>query len=94
MTDENRELPTRKRRYEAAVAKMAELVPKVGDEDAYRIAGEIGLFECVQYDPESLDQLEFDFTNLQAVAFAAALEAFVEYKEYRTERKRRKRAAR
>lgn len=65
-------------RRDGAERALTRLVPKLSDEDLFEIANEIGLDLCLSYN-KHMTGILFDLTDLQLVAFTAAVAAREEY---------------
>jgi len=66
------EVTIQTKRIERAHAVMAKYLPILTEDEVLELAMEIGLFECLSY-TKTAKGFIFDFTDIQTLAFAAAL---------------------
>lgn len=65
------------RRVRQAQEIMAELLPQLTEEDTIELASEVGLFDCLSYNKRGTG-FRFEMSELQQIAFAAALRCVCE----------------
>lgn len=73
-------LPLQEQRIEKSAQLLGKMTSRFDDEYVLHVATEIGLDECIQYDPDG-KALVYDLTALQLVSLSSALAACAEYRD-------------